>query len=843
MDPLSVTAAVAGLLMAAHEAVKLLGPYVSASREIPPIAAQVREEAESTRTVLVGLQSLFSGRVSRMGALVGVDQVVVILTGGVLLFAELEGAVRGLVAAPTSPLGEGESGVRGLLSTQYRLPLRARLQWARREESLGPLLARLHGFKVSVTVVLILLQCDSDRRAEQLQTELASNIGALLDSNRDLSRRMMHVEDAFDVQTIRSRRRRGIVSAVPATRAVVESGVVAATSASEIRKMSTSAAGSLSASPPSETAVLASDSVFRLAFEFESDLEASRVYRRAQRDTMDFSFRSSVAHTHAWSLLSGRSLPDVSVLSVITLPLDLEGVVNRHHYIDSNDQQLAPMAEEESSAPKPEPSLMEEKLIFHSCFRIYSQLVQIPGFQELFDTQWRAQWLDVAGQWDDDGEWLWQQADVFRALKSIFQKDVTYQLLADNLCRNLDKEVRSDSSHYSRKAAKEPISLFHMLCIEFGFRTDDIFHVNSALYGDNVSFLKVLACVSKVLDRLAGDGTICLMGEDDLEALVSSVRVSSVLPDSAYKHALATFVDAQQSFVRDLLCLISALEKLAPLLGEEHPHISPHFFSSYANFEIELLLTVERMLLAPPRRHLWAVAIHRWSITVETYCALTIVEEQKVKQALRVVIEEQRGAHATPWHNDQTIQENLKLVMSCLELLSRPSQMFPQTTQFFQDILAMLLEDPAGIEMISPVQREDIAEGQRLVKHTLSVVDERFKQRELDEALKHLVLRVEDRANTRIEEFSRLIQVSDLSITVYNNRAEKFHVYLFEKVLLCLVEPKPVAGIRRESLGLAWTIEAVDIASKSSKLELKGKIYLSSIRDINCLSQHGFYKI
>lgn len=166
MDPLSVMASVAGLLTAAHEVTNLLEPYVSAARETPPIAAQVRDETESTRVVLVGLQALAKGlaRVSRGGALVNVDQVVAILTSGVLLFAELEGAVRGLVAPP-SPVppanGVTMGGVPGIwmaLSAQNRLPLRARMQWTKREEPLTGLLARLQGFKVSVTVVLTLLQ-------------------------------------------------------------------------------------------------------------------------------------------------------------------------------------------------------------------------------------------------------------------------------------------------------------------------------------------------------------------------------------------------------------------------------------------------------------------------------------------------------------------------------------------------------------------------------------------------------------------------------------------------------------------------------------------------------------
>ena len=150
MDPLSVAAAVAGIVKAAQEIIKLLSPYASASQRTPPIASHVRDEVDSTRTVLIGLQALVQNRSS--GRLINVEQVVAILTSGVLLFAELEGAVRGLV----SP-SEERSG-RWFSLAQDNLPLRARMYWARRKDTLEPLLVRLQGFKVSVTVVLSLLQ-------------------------------------------------------------------------------------------------------------------------------------------------------------------------------------------------------------------------------------------------------------------------------------------------------------------------------------------------------------------------------------------------------------------------------------------------------------------------------------------------------------------------------------------------------------------------------------------------------------------------------------------------------------------------------------------------------------
>ncbi|KAI1361691.1 hypothetical protein F5Y08DRAFT_12831 [Xylaria arbuscula] len=199
MDPLSVAAAVAGLVKAAQEVTKLLRLYTSTFHQTPHIAAHVRDEVDSTRTILVGLQVLVQRRIS--GQLIKVEQVVAILTSGVLLFAELEGTVRGLVSPSLLP--SEESGDQLFSLTQYNLPLRARVRWTRRKDTLEPLLVRLQGFKVSVTVVLSLLQCDSSSRAEELQGDLTRNVDALLDSNRELSQRMMQIEHALTTPTTR----------------------------------------------------------------------------------------------------------------------------------------------------------------------------------------------------------------------------------------------------------------------------------------------------------------------------------------------------------------------------------------------------------------------------------------------------------------------------------------------------------------------------------------------------------------------------------------------------------------------------------------------------------------
>jgi hypothetical protein len=67
--------------------------------------------------------------------------------------------------------------------------------------------------------------------------------------------------------------------------------------------------------------------------QYESDLETSRVYRKVRRMSSLFSFRSSIAQTHAWTALSDVSLSEISIMSVVALPLRRDDIGNQHHYI------------------------------------------------------------------------------------------------------------------------------------------------------------------------------------------------------------------------------------------------------------------------------------------------------------------------------------------------------------------------------------------------------------------------------------------------------------------------------------------------------------------------------
>jgi hypothetical protein len=63
--------------------------------------------------------------------------------------------------------------------------------------------------------------------------------------------------------------------------------------------------------------------------DFEVVLQGSRVYTRVKSNESDImTSTSSVVRTHAWSILSGINLKDVSIIAVFRLPITLDNINN-----------------------------------------------------------------------------------------------------------------------------------------------------------------------------------------------------------------------------------------------------------------------------------------------------------------------------------------------------------------------------------------------------------------------------------------------------------------------------------------------------------------------------------
>ena len=142
MDPLSITAAMVGLLGAVAKISSSLTYFIDNVKGASALAHEVREEISDIRTCLAQLQTIVFGTGvesrSRV-ALVMIDQIVVTLTTSVLNFSKLEEIV--------DSLNIYDSPMQGL----------TKLRWARKEKSIRAILNRLQVSKMSLNLMLTTL--------------------------------------------------------------------------------------------------------------------------------------------------------------------------------------------------------------------------------------------------------------------------------------------------------------------------------------------------------------------------------------------------------------------------------------------------------------------------------------------------------------------------------------------------------------------------------------------------------------------------------------------------------------------------------------------------------------
>ena len=139
-DPLSIAAGIVGVVTAAAQISSLLINFTKNCQDAPRQARSVLTEVSETSSVLSSLQSFLLGKeaVSRSRtSLIPVNQVVVIVTGCVSTFSELQELLDGL-----------KSDSVGILD---------RLRWVRMESAISSIIQRLQTHKASLSLILTIL--------------------------------------------------------------------------------------------------------------------------------------------------------------------------------------------------------------------------------------------------------------------------------------------------------------------------------------------------------------------------------------------------------------------------------------------------------------------------------------------------------------------------------------------------------------------------------------------------------------------------------------------------------------------------------------------------------------
>ncbi|OBS29447.1 hypothetical protein FPOA_03383 [Fusarium poae] len=752
-DPLSVAASIAGLISITVEAAKFLRPYVSAAKETPPVAAHVYSEVQSIEIILSGLQNVTNNLSSvhaRNAALIGVNQVITVLTDGVLLFSDLQEELRSL-----SPKNENEG-----------IPIRTRLRWVRKESTFIALLTRLQGFKSSMTLVLMILKSDSDRSATQHHEQLSSNVNLLLESNHSLSRRLLNLEESLDSQTIASRR----MSFLTLTDVTPQN----------------------IGSEKSQPSITDTDSTIDISkFDFEDDLEASRAYRRAQRDTMDFSFRSSVARSNSWSVFSGMSLGDISIMSVIALPVYQDDLTNAQYYDFGN----------ETVVVDEEPQPVADRPLLVDCLHILQKLCQLPGIDEYLD--------------EADG-----CEDTFHALWAILRRG--YPLIV--LLQPLDSQIGigTDKIIYFHKpltgwnynnhssASKAAIAWFIQYCHKvLEIETSRLFTVTDLVGNSPHQFSKVISVVSLLVERLVAAGVVI---DNDRSTTYSHFQLHG---DST--EAVEEFFSEQRHLVDQMMELANIKSQLDSY-GFPSDDLADVFgrVEILVDLHIEMLVKMERNLFVPQAENKWHPVFALYSLEVQAE-ALFIANEVSARSKIRSWLEEKRFKGG---------EDSINLLTQCLKIIPLPGQRVAKYLSF--------LEYLGSQESMNTSQIKDIMMAKGSLHQAGATIEEALKNEENREVLKDLDNRIEDWKGHKLDQFGNLLLFDTLSITK-GKVTHPYRAYLFQQIFILCKELKPSVISRTGFLFRKKVVPTL----QQTKLQLKGRIFSTTITDVVTISTSG----
>ncbi|KAK0623842.1 hypothetical protein B0T14DRAFT_602332 [Immersiella caudata] len=593
MEPLSAIASVAGILTAASEVAKLLGPYAAATRSAAAIASQMESELLQTRVILHGLQgfvSNLSGSPVRYAFLIQVDDLIEVLTDGVLIFDELQSILQTLPSVD-SP------GTASLWRTAV-----PSARWVNKKDPLLAIFARLQGFKSSITCILNILQSDFQARAEESHQKLLSLVGSLQKNSR-LPRvsELAHEPPPAGVE---------VADSDPQQRSSL---------ISQQQRMSVTTVG------PGDTSKPSRFSLFKLPF--EEDLKTSGPYLRAKRETMDYSFRSSVARSHAWSVYSGMSLSDISELSVLALPIYRDDLVNSQHY-QFGDHDDKPRTD------FPAPRTAWKRSIFHECVEIEMQLSQLEDFKPIILALRQSTWEDVnplelLRNIFLDGQRL---LELFKRVDHFQQSNLSSLLLGSGVGRQ-QWSTQLCADQLGLTAAECPIAA-------------------DLLAEDTTQHLKLIRLLQNLLQRLTAAG-----------------EIRAVLFNPSIPFATETFLLSERAYVGRLEELQQSLVKIGWSSGYTDN------LSSLVNVQRKFLLAAEEAALKPWTEQRWDTVFSGWSQQATTSYPSMISGEIEAADTLKRISSSNVG--------DGLMQE---LTRAVLPLLSAPAERLRKYRSFVEGL-------------------------------------------------------------------------------------------------------------------------------------------------------------
>ncbi|KAH9855179.1 hypothetical protein C2E23DRAFT_724648 [Lenzites betulinus] len=461
--------------------------------------------------------------------------------------------------------------------------------------------------------------------------------------------------------------------------------------------------------------------------------------------------------------------------------------------------------------------------LYQQCSSLRTRLMHLPGFSA---------WFTVAAPPDSSR----RSTDPVTQLWDVFALGVPLCYLF-NLLPSAPSPIQVDTAveNYdpsNERTKKHAIALFAMNVKQVsnsdGFTVRDLWDRNST-----DGFVKVVGNVISLVSQLPDD----LFTETppaspklssalaSTESLTSdnSLATSSVEPGGARANIIKELVDTERKYVQDLEVMQKYCENAVAYIDRDTLHLLFPGLNKLLNFQRKFLIKVESIAELSWNEQRWGVLFSENEeefAVYEPYCA-------NYTMASEIMLQEENNLAA--------LNHVINVKGELPAFLIKPVQRICKYPLLLESLLK-------AVNNTDYPYIEELKAGVGAAKRITDKINEAQRRAENNATVKNLEGRVEDWKGHHISNFGALL-LDDIFSVTKSEVDREYHVFLFEKIILCCKEyvPQPGNGkkvgksnsILKKPSSPSSTLGPPGAGPSSKKkntpLLLKGRIFLNNV--------------
>ncbi|EJF65139.1 hypothetical protein BD309DRAFT_398754 [Dichomitus squalens] len=476
--------------------------------------------------------------------------------------------------------------------------------------------------------------------------------------------------------------------------------------------------------------------------------------------------------------------------------------------------------------------------LYQQCSSLRTRLMHLQDFSD---------WFSVAAQPDSSR----RSTDPVTQLWDVFALGVPLCYLYNLLPQSASSPiaVETDVLSFDRnneRTKKHAIALFAMNVKQVpgceGFTVRDLWDRNST-----DGFVKVVNNVINLVQQLPED--LFLESAPSSPALASALASTESLtsdntlaaslmePGGARANIIKELVDTERKYVQDLEVMQKYCDEAVSYLDRDTLHLLFPGLNKLLNFQRKFLIKVESIAELPWNDQRWGLPFtenEEEFAVYEPYCA-------NYTMASEIMLQEE--------HNLTALNHIINVKGELPAFLIKPVQRICKYPLLLESLVK-------AVSNTDYPYIDELKAGVESAKRITDKINEAQRRAENDATVKNLEGRVEDWKGHHISNFGALL-LDDIFSVTKSEVDREYHVFLFEKIILCCKEYIPQPGNGKKvgksnsilkkptspSTVLGSTAAGSSSKKKNTPLLLKGRIFLNNVTQAVPKVSQGQYSL